>query len=110
MPSTRRIVDVAVLELSDLNVSFQTNDGAVHAVRDVNLAVATGETLAQLPPASLVPASRVRHIELLGNWLSYFKILLHVTPGRDEIKKMQNFWKARSRLHRHRFLKRSDMM
>lgn len=36
---------MALLDITDLNVSFQTNDGTVHAVNDVNLSVKPGETL-----------------------------------------------------------------
>ena len=36
---------MALLEINNLNVGFQTNDGTVHAVLDVNLSVEAGETL-----------------------------------------------------------------
>lgn len=36
---------MALLEIDDLSVSFQTNDGTVMAVTDVNLSIRAGETL-----------------------------------------------------------------
>ena len=36
---------MALLELRDLSVRFQTNDAEVRAVNDVNLTVEAGETL-----------------------------------------------------------------
>ena len=36
---------MALLDITGLNVSFQTNDGTVRAVNEVNLSVGPGETL-----------------------------------------------------------------
>jgi peptide/nickel transport system ATP-binding protein len=43
MPSTRATADGVVLRLEELNVTFDTPDGEVAAVRDFSLAVARGE-------------------------------------------------------------------
>lgn len=43
---TRKIVDMALLDVTSLSVGFQTNDGAVNAVNDLSLSVDAGHTLA----------------------------------------------------------------
>ena len=44
-PETRRSASDAVLEVVDLNVRFPTEDGVVHAVRDVSFSLRPGEIL-----------------------------------------------------------------
>ena len=36
----------AILEIHDLDISFRTNAGAIHAIRGVNLDLQKGETVA----------------------------------------------------------------
>ena len=45
MRSTRKIADMAMLEINDLGVAFQTNDGVVNAVNGVNLSLEKGGSL-----------------------------------------------------------------
>jgi oligopeptide transport system ATP-binding protein len=45
MPWTPRIAEVALLEVKNLNTSFDTPDGEVKAVNDVSFAIAEGETI-----------------------------------------------------------------
>ena len=45
LPYRRRQPGVPILEISDLNVTFPSEDGLVHAVRGVNLQVNSGEVL-----------------------------------------------------------------
>ncbi|MEM9643196.1 MAG: ABC transporter ATP-binding protein [Pseudomonadota bacterium] len=49
--STQSAVHPAVVEARDLNLTFETNDGPVHALRDVNLTVQKGDFVSFIGPS-----------------------------------------------------------
>ena len=54
-----------VIEASDLNLVFQTNDGPVHALRDVNLTINRGEFVSFIGPSGCGKTTFLRAIAAL---------------------------------------------
>ncbi|MCT2540092.1 ABC transporter ATP-binding protein [Sedimentimonas flavescens] len=54
-----------VIEAKDLNLTFQTNDGPVHALKDVNLAIEKGEFVSFIGPSGCGKTTFLRCIAAL---------------------------------------------